>query len=194
MCRFVKQVIVHRRPRRSSSSLPLSWIYLYYRFDRCRVWDFARNGEKRILGVTFKENPIGMNSNGVRASSFFPSSSPSSYLLPPRGGMFLSRGLWLGVPGEMTPQMEPLWRWSPRVEPREDTMKEKKEREKEWGKEKNNYTVRESVSMKVCSPSVYRESVLSATRSRWKFILSTYRTRARNYRAPRKTWMELGIL
>lgn len=52
----------------------------------------------------------------------------------------------------MTPQMEPLWRWSPRVEPREDTMKEKKEREKEWGKEKNNYTVRESVSMKVCSP------------------------------------------
>lgn len=66
----------------------------------------------------------------------------------------------------MTPQMEPLWRWSPRVEPREDTMKEKKEREKEWGKEKNNYTVRESVSMKVRSPSVYRESVLSATRSR----------------------------
>lgn len=55
--------------------------------------DFARSGEKRILGVTFKENPIGMNSNGVRASSFFPSSSPSSYLLPPRGGMFLSRGL-----------------------------------------------------------------------------------------------------
>lgn len=88
----------------------------------------------------------------------------------------------------MTPQMEPLWRWSPRVEPREDTMKEKKEREKEWGKEKNNYTVRESVSMKVRSPSVYRESVLSATRSRWKFILSTYRTRARNYRAPRKTY------
>lgn len=33
--------------------------------------DFARSGEKRILGVTFKENPIGMNSNGVRASSFF---------------------------------------------------------------------------------------------------------------------------
>lgn len=175
MCRFVKLVIVHRRPR----VLEADGVRRVcpYRGSICTTdsidvacvhgRDFARNGEKRILGVAFKENPIGMNSNGVRASSFF--SFLFSLLVSSsftRRNVSFTR-IVIRRPGRNdSANGTTLAVVSSRRATRRHDEGEKREREREWGKEKNNYTVRESVSMKVCSPSVYRESVLSATRSR----------------------------
>lgn len=188
-CRFVK-VIAHGRrdqrveadrpslPRIILTSIAQDSINLLDEFIREIFREIEMSKSYATMSPSREGNhlSIGFEIRTIRALL---SSSFSSRVFV-HGGDVLARGLWLGVPVEMTPQMEPLWRWSPRDEG------EKRER--------NNYTVRESISMKV----VRRPSIERIRASRWKFILSSpsLRTRVRNYprRVPRKTWMELGIL
>lgn len=134
--------------------------------------------------VTFKGNRLSnrINSNASFFFFFFPS---PSYLLPSRGDVSSTR-IVIRRPGRNDSANGLHFGGGLLASSHAKT-----DKGEERGKEKNNYTVCESISMKV----VRRPSIERILRNQVPIkIHSFHRTRARNYRVPRKTWMELGIL